>query len=227
MNPRAYTDDQVEFIRAKAQDHTDPQIAELLGWAPWKVLHVRKRHDIPPMPRGKFWTAPRREELRRLYEVKGLTGDAIAECMGCHGSTVRKAVLKFGFVRNPAVAARERSENARLAGLKGSASLWAGHEPKKRARPPAPVGPAAPAATVQRRHFGNGAYSPKTPVDREPLDTRILTALSERPMSAATLATLTGDKEAYVSLQLVALAHAGRVLAGEGGVRDRKWSLAA
>lgn len=225
MNPRSYTDEQVEFIRTKAKDHTDPQIAELLGWAPWKVLHVRKRHDVPPMPRGKFWTPPRRENLRRLYEVQGLTGDAIAQRMGCHGSTVRKAVLKFGFVRNPAVAARERSENARLAGLKGSASLWAGHEPKKRAQPPVPVAPTAP--VQQRYHFGNGAYSPKTPVDREPLDARILCALAKQPMSAATLATLTGDKEAYVGLQLLALAHAGRVQAGEGGVRDRKWSIAA
>lgn len=224
MSPRAYTDDQIEFIRTKAQDHTDPQIAELLGWAPWKVLHVRKRHDIPPMPRASFWTKARREELRRLLEVQGLAGDAIAERLGCHGSTIRKAVLKFGYVRNPAVAARERSENARLAGLKGSASLWAGHEPKKRVRPAAP----APAAPIQRRrHFGNSAFIPSEPKDREPLDVRILSALADRPMSAATLATLTGDKEAWVSMQLAALAHAGRVQAGEGGARDRKWSLAA
>ena len=224
MSPRTYTADQVELVRQKALDHSDPQIAELMGWPVRRVLHVRTQHQIPAMLKADFWTAERRQELRKLLVVEGMSGDAVGARLGCHGGTVRKAARKFGLVRNPAIAARERSEKARMAGIKGSAVLWADHQPKQR-RVTAPKTPGSPAQ--KRYHFGNTAYTPKAQEARDPLDVRILQALAERPLSTATLATLIGDKEAYVSMQLSALAHAGRVLAGEGGPRERKWSLAA
>lgn len=220
MTRRSYTDEQLEFVRSKAVDHTDVQIADLMDWPAWKVFHVRNAAGIAPFKSVGFWVEARRKELRHLIEVEGLTTDEAGERLGCNGGTVRKAVRKFGFVRNPAIAHERRTEKSRQAGLKGCAARWAGHTPA--ARTPKP----ARAPMLERRHFGNGAFSPSER-DRGPLGDRILQALAERPMSAATLASLTGDKEAYVTSQLAAFAHAGRVSAGEGGPRDRKWSIAA
>lgn len=220
MSPRSYTDEQLEFVRSKAVDHTDVQIAALMDWPAWKVFHVRKAAGIAPYKSEGFWVEARRKELRQLIEVEGLTTDEAGERMGCNGGTVRKAVRKFGYVRNPAIAHERRTEKSREAGLKGCAARWAGHTPSPRKPNP------AQALGRERRHFGNGAFSPAQPINREPLGDRILKVLANQPLSTAALATLTGDKEAYVSMQLSALAHAGQVQAGEGGPRERRWSLA-
>lgn len=221
MTRRSYTDEQLEFVRSKAVDHTDVQIAALMDWPAWKVFHVRNAAGIPPFKSEGFWVEARRKELRHLIEVEGLTTDEAGERLGCNGGTVRKAVRKFGYVRNPAIAHERKIEKSRQAGLKGCAARWAGHTPAARVPKPAQA-----QVLIERRHFGNGAFSPRER-ERGPLGDRILEALAERPLSAATLASLIGDKEAHVSIQLAAFAHAGRVSVGEGGPRDRKWSIAA
>lgn len=62
-----------------------------------------------------------------------------------------------------------------------------------------------------------------------PLPDRITAALRMRAMSAPSLASVLGEKELHVSIQLAALAHAGEVEAGmaaDVGQRHRLWRLA-
>jgi hypothetical protein len=220
MSPRSYTDDQVAFIRAKAPDHTDPQIARLMGWPTWKVLHVRTRQKIPTMPKDRFWTDERADVVRRRYIEGGESSEVVAQAIGCESSTVRRFATKKGWARNPDIVAGQRRENLIKAGAKARAARWA-------VKPtPAPAATSQPAPVQSRRHFGNSAFSYREPVEHEPLGDRILRALAERPLSAASLATVTGDKEAYVSMQLAALSHEGRVWAEEGPLRHKRWSMA-
>lgn len=61
------------------------------------------------------------------------------------------------------------------------------------------------------------------------LGDRILVELCEHPRSGAMLATMLGEKEIHVSMQLSALANAGEVVAGlsgDVGARHRLWRLA-
>lgn len=61
------------------------------------------------------------------------------------------------------------------------------------------------------------------------LGDRILVELCAHPRSGAALATILGEKEIHVSMQLAALANAGEVVAGPAGdvgARHRLWRLA-
>lgn len=216
MRNTSYTAADVAIIREMAPAHTDPEIAQRLGWPKWKAQYVRQLSRIEPFKPEGFWTADRIAQLRQLLVVQGVSSNVIAERWNCNGSTIRKAARKHGFVRNPAARERERLEIASMAGLKGSASRWAGHVPTPRTKPlnthRAPVNFKAPEKPTQA------------------LPDRITAALSTRPLSAVSLASVLGEKELHVGIQLAALAHAGAVLAGPAtdiGPRHRIWRLAA
>ncbi len=212
MRNTSYTPADVAVIREMAPAHTDPQIAERLGWPKWKAQYVRELSKIAPFKPEGFWTPERVKELRRLLVVDGVSSNVIAERWNCNGSTIRKAARKHGFVRNPAARERERLEIASMAGLKGSASRWAGHVPTPRTKP------------LDTHRAPVNFKAPEKPTAALP--DRIAKALASKALSAPSLASVLGEKEFAVSIQLAAMAHAGQVQAGEGGPRERRWSLA-
>lgn len=216
MRNTSYTAADVAIIREMAPAHTDPEIAARLGWPKWKAQYVRQLSKIEPFKPEGFWTADRIAQLRQLLVVQGVSSNVIAERWNCNGSTIRKAARKHGFVRNPAARERERLEIASMAGLKGSASRWAGHVPTPRVKP------------LNTHRAPVNFKAPEKPAT--PLPERITAALRSRAMSAPSLASVLGEKELHVGIQLAALAHAGAVLAGPAtdiGPRHRIWRLAA
>lgn len=208
-----FTAQDVEFIREHAPSRSDAEIAGLLGWPKWKAQYVRQVSKIEAFRPEGFWTQARVADLRRMVVAEGLPSSIISERLGCHSSTVRKATAKLGLEKDQAKAAIMRSQNAREAGLKGSASRWEGHE----------AGP---------RRALNTHQAPVNFVAQRPvgaLPDRIYGELARRPLSASSLASVLGEKEMAVSVQLAAMAAAGEVQAeavGEGGLRHRAWRLA-
>lgn len=212
------TDRDVEFIRASVETMEDPQIAKALGWKLWRVLDVRKKHDIPAHNRAGFWTDERVAAVKERCIEKGEPTAKVAADLGCPVVRLRRKIGRLGLKRDPEVRLAMRRET--------------NQHRKPRAPKPAPVAPAAHVAVAPAVFTSQpGARpfvfaAPRT--ETETLGDRMLRELSAKPLSCPSLATLLGEKELLVSMQLSAFAHEGRVEAGpvgDRGLRYRVWSV--
>lgn len=218
-----HTKDNVDFIRASVATMSDVQIATQLGWKAWKVLAVRHLHEIPAHVPKLVWSKEDIEHLKARYIAAGEPASKVGKAIGKTGVQVAKKALRLGLTRDPL----HRIRNSAAANVQNS-PFTPGHTIRRPAKREAAPPPPQPAHTKGRRHFGTGAINFMNPsIQHEPLGDRILRALAERPMSTPALATVTGEKELYVSMQLSAFAHEGRVQVGEGALRERRWSVAS
>lgn len=222
INPRVtYTPEELEFIRTSAVTMTDRQIADAMGWTVVRVMGVRRTNKIPSS-KGIVWTPEKLEKLHELYIVQGLSSGVVCDMLGVTASALRIKSAKMGWVHDPAHTYRNRAIAVR-------ASLAVRGRVVRR-----PVEVAAPAHVAREPalrpsglHLTPIVFA-SPPTESETLGDRILRELSAKPLSAASLATLLGEKELLVSMQLSAFAHEGRVEAGpvgDRGLRYRVWSV--
>ena len=157
-----------------------------------------------------IWTAEQEAQLRQFYIEQRFTSEEVSQQVGVSPRAVRAKAARM------------------LAGVEGRRRA----EPRPRAVrvPPAPRPKPQPsrAKVVDTSRAPVNFKAPEKPT--QALPDRITAALSERPLSAVSLASVLGEKELHVGIQLAALAHAGAVLAGPAtdiGPRHRIWSIAA
>lgn len=161
----------------------------------------------PPPKRNRFWTPELREVVRQRYIILGEPSSVVAQAIGCDAGGVRRIASIEGWVRDPSVTKR----NALIA---NKARFALEREEREASRPVAPK---------PRRDV----VAPRPVEDFSTVSDRILKALSERPLSAVSLASIIDAKELLVSMELSVLAHLGLVEAGpvgERGLRHRVWS---
>lgn len=224
LNPRrvTYTPEELEFIRTSAVTMTDRQIADAMGWTVVRVMGVRRTNRIPSS-KGIVWTPEKLEKLHELYIVQGMSSGVVCDMLGVTAAALRIKSAKMGWVHDPAHTYRNRTIAVR-------ASLAVrGRGVRRRS-----VEVAAPAHVAREPvlvpsglHLAPIVFA-SAPTESETLGDRILRELSAKPLSAASLATLLGEKELLVSMQLSAFAHEGRVEAGpvgDRGLRYRVWSV--
>lgn len=226
MSLPPWNDTDVATIRKAVVTMNDAAIAKMLGWPAWRVLHVRKRHDIPAH-HAEFWPKEALDLIHARYVVEGKPASLVAEELKALGmeileATIRRKALRMSWKRAPDAERRNSNlANARIG------------EAKRAKRKPKPVSARAQARALPgpmlTLHNAPVNWS-KAVEDPRPLDERILSALKERPLSVMALASVIGAKEHAVDVQLAALAHAGGVEASPAaqcGRRNRLWRAAA
>ncbi|CAN7306935.1 hypothetical protein LJR164_001613 [Phenylobacterium sp. LjRoot164] len=206
-----YTDKDVAKIRELAATLPDHVVGERLGFHPRKVCAIRNAYSIPPCNK-KQWPDEKAEQVRQLYVVQGLSADVVAAQLGCSAAAVRRLKERRGWYRDASLEARNRA----LAGAKTLAAKRAAERPPK------------PAPEPKRGDFSKApvTFHTEKPVHQS-LDERIIQELKERALSASSIASIIGEKEAGVGFQIAAMAHAGLVVLAEGEGRFRKWRAAA
>ena len=141
-------------------------------------------------------------QLRQFYFNGAYTSEAVGGLLGVSGKAVRAR----------------------------AARLRRGH-PEIRVRKPGPVREPKPKAEAKPLNTHRAPVNFKAPEKPSaPLADRIAAALRLGALSAPSLASMLGEKEIHVSMQLSAMAHAGCAQAGPAagvGARHRIWSLAA
>lgn len=227
MTRAPWSDADVDAIRVGVATMNDAAIAKQLGWPTWRVLHVRRRYDIPAH-HEEFWSKEALDLIHARYIVAGQSGVVVATELKALGmnipeATIRRKALRMGWKRAPDAERR----NSNLANARIGEAKRAKRKPKVTA--PAPARPRTMPGPMLTLHNAPVNWS-KAPEDCRPLDERILSALKERPLSVMALASVIGVKEHALDIQLAALAHAGGVEAGpavECGRRNRLWRAAA
>lgn len=224
INPRVtYTPEELEFIRTSAVTMTDRQIADAMGWTVVRVMGVRRTNRIPSS-KGIVWTPEKLEKLHELYIVQGMSSGVVCDMLGVTAAALRIKSAKMGWVHDPAHTYRNRTIAVR-------ASLAVRGRGVRRRSVEVAAAPAhvtrEPVLVPSGLHLAPIVFA-APPTESETLGDRILRELSAKPLSAASLATLLGEKELLVSMQLSAFAHEGRVEAGpvgDRGLRYRVWSV--
>lgn len=212
MTRAPWTDADIETIRTSVATMNDTKIAALLGWPTWRVIHVRRRHNIPAHHQ-ECWPKVARDLIEARYIRAGMPAPVVAEELKALGlrvsaSALRRKATRMGLERDPAT--RQRNHNI--------ANARIGEAKRARAMP----GPMLSLHNAPKRW--------SAVEDHRSLNEKILSALKERPLSVMALASVIGAKEYAVDVQLAALAHAGGVEAGpavECGRRNRLWRAAA
>lgn len=226
MSRKPWSDAEVDAIRKSVATMNDAAIAKMLGWPAWRVLHVRKRYDIPAH-HEEFWPKEALDLIHASYVVAGRpASQASAELKAALGldipeATIRRKALRMEWKRAPDAERR----NSNLANARIGEAKRAKRKPKAA---PAPAKARPLPGPLLSLHNAPKRWSAVE--DHRPLDEKILSALKERPLSVMALASVIGAKEHAVDVQLAALAHAGGVEAGpavECGRRNRLWRAAA
>lgn len=213
----------LRFIREGVRTMHDSQIADALGWPLWRVIHVRRRYNIPAFD---MWPEDVLAEIKRRYIDNGELSRDVAKDLGLLQASMTRKARNMGWTQSAEVK-RANLVKGSLAASKASAA--------KRTSAPKPRAPVAAPAHVTREpvlvpsglHLAPIVFA-APPTESETLGDRILRELSAKPLSAASLATLLGEKELLVSMQLSAFAHEGMVEAGpvgDRGLRYRVWSV--
>lgn len=218
----AYTADELEFVRTASLTMTDRQIADAMGWTIVKVKGVRRTNKIPS---GQVspWTPEKVAQLHDLYIVQGVSSGVVGPMLGCSAAAVRIKAAKMNWVHDPKHANRNRGISVRA-----SAAARRGRVRRAAAVTPPPAH--CPLALVASSTVTPSILFAAAATEGETLGDRILRELSAKPLSTCSLATLLGEKELLVSMQLSAFAHQGLVEAGpvgERGLRHRVWSSLA
>lgn len=226
--PRPIAPEEAAAVRLLATTHHDGEIAKELGCTTWRVLHVRKKEGIAPFT---LWTDDVMAIIKRRYLDDGEPARAIAKDLGLLPASLTRKCRAMGWVQSDEV----KRANLRAGALASSRVYSKNCAVRKKAANPAPRPAHAPRHTpptmvfTQKFSFGaNSIVFAPAPTESETLGDRILRELSAKPLSAASLATLLGEKELLVSMQLSAFAHEGRVEAGpvgDRGLRYRVWSV--
>lgn len=221
MSRAPWSDADVETIRKGVATMNDSAIAAQLGWPAWRVLHVRRRYEIPAH-HEEFWPQETLDVVHARYIVAGEPGTVVARDLGVSSWALRRKAERMGWKRDPLLVERHRNAiNSRIGEAKRA----------KRKPKPAPVRAQARPLPGPMLALHNAPVNwSKAVEDSRPLEERILSALRERPLSVMALASVIGAKEHAVDVQLAALAHAGGVEASpavECGRRNRLWRAAA
>lgn len=223
INPRVtYTPDELEFIRASAKTMTDRQIADAMGWTVVRVMGVRRTNRIPSS-KGIVWTPEKLEKLHELYIVQGMSSGVVCDMLGVTAAALRIKSAKMGWVHDPAHTYRNRT-----IAVRASLAVRGRGVRRRSVEVAAPAHVAREPVLVPSGLHLDPIVFASPPTESETLGDRILRELSAKPLSAASLATLLGEKELLVSMQLSAFAHEGRVEAGpvgDRGLRYRVWSV--
>ena len=221
MSRAPWSDADVETIRKGVATMNDSAIAAQLGWPAWRVLHVRRRYDIPAH-HEEFWPQETLDVVHARYIVAGEPGTVVARDLGVSSWALRRKAERMGWKRDPILVERHRNAiNSRIGEAKRA-------KQKPKVATPAPAKARQMLGPMLTLH--NSPVWSRPPEDTRPLDERILSALKDRPLSVMALASVIGAKEHAVDVQLAALAHAGGVEAGpavECGRRNRLWRAAA
>lgn len=227
--PKPIAPSEAVAIRDLAASKHDPEIAKVMGCSIWRVIYVRKQHDIPAY---NMWTPEIMAVIERRYLRDGEPARAVAMDLGLLPASMTRKCRAMGWVQSDEV----KRANLRAAALASSRVYSKNCAVRKKRAKPAPKAAHATTApdSVIAPRFNFGAATPivfaAPRIETETLGDRILRELSAKPLSACSLATLLGEKELLVSMQLSAFAHEGKVEAGpvgDRGLRHRVWSAVA
>lgn len=159
----------------------------------------------PIQKSNRVWTDADSAAVYERYVLKGETAAAVGADIGRSANAVRCHSAEQDWKRDP-----EFNRRNLTASNKSRAGAVIAFEPVPRRTHALHLAPIVFAA-------------PK--LETETLGDRVLRELSAKPMSSCSMATLLGEKENLVELQLGIFAHEGRVVAGPVGERGRRYRI--